>query len=100
MTETEAQAIAQNILRAKLKKFGFVNVEVHAGFDHDNEPALFLDAAFEPDSPLIDGAASAEALTSLRNAFRARGEERFPYIFFHHPDDERDEHASMGAIES
>lgn len=93
MNEAEAQAIAQRVLQQKLGPFGFVEAVVHAGLDHDEEPALFVDAIFQPSAPNIGGLASSEALVALRNALQERGEQRFPYLSLRYPDDERPEDA-------
>lgn len=93
LTEAEAQVIAQNVLTDRLGPFGFDEAVVHAGLNHDGEPALFVDAIFRPNAPSLGGRASTEALSALRDAFLARNEERFPYLSLRYPDDERPEDA-------
>ncbi|HLH11744.1 MAG TPA: hypothetical protein VKV77_07700 [Methylovirgula sp.] len=93
LTEPEVQAVAQRILREKLGPFGFSEARVNAGLDHDGEPALFVDAIFQPNAPNIGGRASSEALVALRNALLEKDEERFPYLLLRYPDDEFPESA-------
>ena len=89
MNEAEAKAIAQAVLGEKLAELGFLAVSVRPGLDHSGEPGLFLDLDFAPNSPVIEGRTLSEALVALRNALLDGGERRFPYLFFHYPDDER-----------
>jgi hypothetical protein len=91
LTEAEVQTVAEKILRDKLGSFGFQAAEVHAGFDHDGESALFVEAKFAPNAPLLAGRESSEALVALSKALLKRNEQRFPYLSLRYPDDERPE---------
>jgi hypothetical protein len=84
----EIRKIAEQALRDAIGHIGLDRVLVESGFDHDGEPALFIDAILTPKTPLLSGATANSALWSLRSALTNRGDLRFPYLKFKHPDDE------------
>lgn len=98
LTEAETQAIAEKVLRQKFGPFGFAEVAVHAGLNHDGEQAFFVDAIFQRNAPSLATRASTEALNALRAALLERNEQRFPYLSLCYPDDERPEDAPYQTI--
>jgi hypothetical protein len=60
------------------------SVDVSEGVDHDGEPALFVTVHYRPSTDTVDQAA---ALKAVRDRLLAIGEERFPYMNHHYPDD-------------
>ena len=84
----EVKKIAEIALRDAIGDIGLDQVLVESGFDHDGEPALFVDAILAPNTPPLSGATANSALWSLRSALTRRGDLRFPYLKFKHPDDE------------
>ncbi|WP_375409462.1 hypothetical protein [uncultured Methylobacterium sp.] len=88
MTDTEIEAITQDVLRAKLGKAGFEDAEVTTGLDHDGDASLFVTVRFKAKSGVTDGAASSEAHAALRRRLLDLGEDRFPYLRYRYPDDE------------
>jgi hypothetical protein len=91
--------IIDTVLREKLGAYGLDHVEVNVGEDHTGDPALFVLAVLAPNSPLIPGEVSVAANVAVHDAVLKHGEQRFPYLFIRHPDDERPELAS-GPTES
>jgi len=83
--------IVDEIVRAKLTPYGLDHVDIREDVDHDNEPALFIDAVLKPNSQLIEADIYNGAHRALRDALVKFGEHRFPYFFIRHPDEERAE---------
>ena len=88
MTDTEIEAVTQDVLRTKLGKSGFEGAEVTIGLDHDGDASLFVTVRFKAKSGVTNGAASSEAHAALRRRLLALGEDRFPYLRYRYPDDE------------
>lgn len=80
MKDAEIRDIADRILRAELGRFGYERAEVHSGFDHSDEPAIFVDAILSADAPPLPGNAIIDAHFALSQALLAGGEDRFPYL--------------------
>lgn len=87
LTDEEAQTIAADVLSRALAAAGFDHVEVRSGRDHDGDPALFVDVILKSGSPEMVGETYARAHGAVDDAFRARGETRFPYFGISRPDD-------------
>lgn len=83
--------IIDEIIRTKLEPYGLDHVDIKEDVDHDNEPALFVDAVLKPNTQLIEAEIYGDAHRALRDALHKYGESRFPYFFIRHPDDERAE---------
>ncbi|WP_298959482.1 hypothetical protein [uncultured Methylobacterium sp.] len=88
MTKDEIEAIANEVLTGHLAASGYDKVEVRPGYDHDDDPSLFVTALFKPGSGITGGRESNAAHAALWMALREKGEERFPYLNFRYPDDE------------
>lgn len=88
MKDHEAKAVADEALLAVLGPDIFVRSSVTPGYDHHDEPSLFVVAHLKPGSDVVSGRAAREAMVALGRAFEARDEFRFPYLSFDYPDDE------------
>ena len=91
LTDDEAQVIADRVLGQKLGSSGFDHAEVHAGFDHDGEEALFVVAVLKPGSGILPADIYAGAYGAVDEALRARGERRFSYFRVSRPDEPIDD---------
>ena len=87
MNVEEIRKIAEEALPVTLGEGKITQILVKDGFDHDGEPALFIDAFLPLETPIISGATVNSALSSLRSTLIERGEFRFPYLRLKHPDD-------------
>ncbi|TGD96934.1 hypothetical protein [Methylobacterium nonmethylotrophicum] len=88
MIESEILAITDEVLTQYLAASGYEQAELRAGYNHADEPSLFVTAHFKPGSGVTGGAESNAAHAALRMALLAKGEERFPYLEFRYPGDE------------
>ena len=89
MTQEEIRVEADKVLRRELQRAGYDRVVVSEGFDHHDDPALYIKAVLKPKSPEVDGRTFSAALTALSDLLLAHGEKRFPYLSLEHPDDVR-----------
>ena len=87
LSDREVARLADKVLSKALRANGYERVTVRSGIDHDDEPALFVDAIVKENTAVISGEAFASALGALRNALLQHDEVRFPYLLFVHPDD-------------
>jgi hypothetical protein len=79
--------IADQVLREALRENGYERVVVQSGADHDDEPALFVEAMLRENVPVVRGEVINSALASLRAALLQNDEDRFPFLRLVHPDD-------------
>lgn len=77
------------VLKARLGHLGFQRAEVHAGEDHNGEPALFVDAQYNLSHDPIDPGATLGLLQVLRRELEAVGETRFPHVRHHFDERQR-----------
>ena len=78
----------EDVIRARMGRYGFRRAQVRAGFDWTGEPTLFIDAAYDlVATPLKLGVTYGLAIEVL-GALEARGEERFPHIRHDFPEDQ------------
>ena len=89
MTTEEVRVLADQVLNETLGSSGFARSTVEAGVDHDGDKALFVTAHFKPRSGVTAGKASLDAMSGLRTSLLDKGEDRFPYLDYDYPDDER-----------
>jgi len=80
MEAAQIQALADKVLRAELGRFGYQGAEVHSGFDHSEEPAVYIAAILGVNAPPLEGATLIDAHVALSRALLAAGEDRFPYL--------------------
>ncbi len=88
LTTDKITEIADKILRAKLGRFGYANVEVREGRDYDDQKALFLIAHMQKSGGLAPGDVMNETLAVLSDALLEENEDRFPYVSLKHEGDE------------
>jgi hypothetical protein len=88
MNLEEIKALTQNTLRTQLSGYGFDDVDVATGVDHDDEDALFMVAKYKPGSLLPSGDVLNRTLALLRRELQNAGEDRFPYLTHRHEDEE------------
>lgn len=88
MTESEILAITDEVLTQYLAASGYERAELRAGYNHADEPSLFVTAHFKPEAGLPGGGEVNAAHAALRMALWGKGEERFPYLDFRFPGDE------------
>jgi hypothetical protein len=80
--------IAKRVLNQELGRFGLEKVTIKEGFDHEGQPALFVDAHLKPGSKIVGGKAANKAHAALDEALLNAGETRFPYFNIrHHAED-------------
>ena len=72
--------LVNEIIRESMQSFGLRDVLVRAGEDHDGEPVLFIEAAYDLSDTPIDTAVTAALTTKIRDKLWAAGETRFPHI--------------------
>lgn len=87
LTDESVAAVADKVLRQTLRRSGYQRVVVRSGADHDDEPALFVEAILQENIPAVDGETINSALFALRAALLESDEARFPYLRLVHPDD-------------
>lgn len=80
MNDADIQVVADRVLRAELGKFGYQRTEVRSGFDHSDDPAVYVDAVLGVGAPPFEATTLFEAHAALSRALLAEGEERFPYL--------------------
>lgn len=80
MNDAQIEAVADRVLRAELGRFGYERTEVRSGFDHSDEPAVYVYAVLGMDAPPLEGDAFIKAHSALNRALLDAGEERFPYL--------------------
>jgi hypothetical protein len=72
--------LVRQTVRENMQAFGFREVSVRAGEDHDGESVLFIEAEYNLTDTPIDTAVTAALTTKLRDKLWAVGETRFPHI--------------------
>uniref|UniRef100_Q07UD0 Uncharacterized protein n=1 Tax=Rhodopseudomonas palustris (strain BisA53) TaxID=316055 RepID=Q07UD0_RHOP5 len=87
MNLDDVKKLTQKTLSAQLAAYGFDDVIVSAGKDHDEDDALFMTAKYKSGSALPSGDVLNRTLAILRRELQKAGEERFPYLT-HSPEGE------------
>lgn len=80
IVDGEIVELVRDTIRESMQAFGFRDVSVRAGEDHDGEPVLFIEAGYELSDTPIDTAVTASLTTKLRDKLWGAGETRFPHI--------------------
>jgi hypothetical protein len=89
LTEHEVHSLAESAFSAALGASVFEGSDVEGRPDHDGEDALFVTVHFKAGVGPVRPEALTDALVLLRRALEERGDERFPYVRYDFPDDER-----------
>lgn len=79
----------EKVLREELGSIGLDRVEFREGYDHDGEAAVFVTAVLPVKTPLVPGEISNAASLAVAHVIGDTGDDRFTYLMFRHPDDER-----------
>ncbi|MBV9290460.1 MAG: hypothetical protein JO288_22025 [Hyphomicrobiales bacterium] len=87
LTEQAVSSIADRVLRDALRDHGYQRVVVHSGRNHEDEPALFIEAVLKDNIPVVRGEVINSAHAALREALLQNDELRFPFLWLVHPDD-------------
>ncbi len=80
MNLDDVKALTRKTLSTQLAAYGFDDVVVSAGKDHDDDDAIFMTATYKPGSALPGGDVLNRTLAILRRELQNAGEERFPYL--------------------
>lgn len=81
MQDDKVKGIAGRLPWECLSPFDFKVGDIRAGFDHDHEPALFIDAVLDENAPDLPPETMVDAYYGLSQQLLAGGEERFPCLF-------------------
>lgn len=84
----EAVAEIRRLLRERMGRFGFREADVRPGRDHDGDPVIFVEAAYDYCETPIDPRAAIDLVGEIRRALEALGEDRYPHVR-HHVDERR-----------
>jgi hypothetical protein len=87
----DIQSEIESVLRKALGSFELDHVELKAGFDHDEDAAVFVTAVLAPNAPLMPGEISGAASVAVANVLQNAGDDRLSYLYIRRPDDERPE---------
>jgi hypothetical protein len=72
--------LIRQTVRESTLAYGFRDVTVRAGEDHDGDPVLFVESAYDLTDEPIDTKVTAALTTRLRDKLWAAGETRFPHL--------------------
>ena len=81
--EPQVKRTIERVLRKRLAAFGLNRTKIRAGWDHEGDPVLFVDAYYKRLDRPIEAKATFGLPTELRTALAELGESRFPYIRHH-----------------
>ena len=87
MTIDDVRTLAIETLEPRLTLSGLESVEVQPYTASVGEDAFSVTARLRPNSPVIAGAVSLDAMGALTAARLMNGEARFPYLRFDHQDE-------------
>jgi len=73
----------RRVLEDRMGRFGFEDVRVSSGEDHDGDPVLFIEVDYRLSDEPIDSKATFGLVRALREALGAVGETRFPHVRHH-----------------
>lgn len=82
-------AIVRDTVEAEMGPFGLTRVAVAAAPDHTGEAILEIDADYDGSGGPVDVQVMASLGSKLRSRLWSLGEERFPYVRHHFPDDRK-----------
>jgi hypothetical protein len=81
--DNEVRQAAETMIKSAMGSFGASDVSVRVGRDHDDDPVLYIDVAYEDGGDPIDPKRAMNLQTSLVQRLRELGEDRFPHIRHH-----------------
>ena len=85
----EIRETVRRVMKEQLGEVGLQETRVEAGWDHDGDSALFVDAYFQLSEKPLDPAAFFPLTRYLLEALAEHGEERFPYIRYHFDENQK-----------
>ena len=86
---SEVREAVGRVLQEHLAVYGLEEATVETGWDHDGDPALFVDAYFRLSETPVDPQTVYPLTRYLREELATVGEERFPYIRYHFDENQK-----------
>ena len=77
----EVESLIKDTVRESMERYALRRVDVRAGYDHDGDPVIFVEATHGLSKTPIDPMANAALLTKVHDLLWERGETRFPHIW-------------------
>lgn len=87
--DPDAVDIIRDVVLTDMRRFGGTAVEVKIEPDHDGDPSLYIDVSYSGEGDPVDPTVMAEVLFKVRSRLWTFGEERFPYLRHHFPDEQK-----------
>lgn len=87
MKANEIQILAERVLASTLPGAPFESVTTDLRPNHADEDSIFVTVRYRAGRGGTSAGATADATIALRDALRAAGEERYPYLSYVYPDD-------------
>ena len=78
--QPELVELIQQTVRDSMAPFGLKSVTVRAGEDHDGDPVIFVDAAYDLSETPIDSTVTYALNGKVSRLLLEAGEPRFPHI--------------------
>jgi hypothetical protein len=72
--------LIEQIVRESMEKYALKSVSVRAGEDHDGDPVIYIEAAYDLSTTPIDPAVMADLTSILCDRLWELGESRFPHV--------------------
>jgi len=85
----DAIDIIRDIVLGDMSRFGGTAVDVRVEPDHDGDPSLQIDVRYSGEGEPVDPKVMAALGLKLRDRLWTFGEERFPYLQHHFPEDQK-----------
>ena len=82
------KAAIEAVMRPKLVPYGLTSVQIAPGFDHDGDPAVFIDVEYTLTNTPVDAEVLLALIGEVRDILAAQGDYRYPYIRHHFADDQ------------
>ena len=89
--DEEAEAAVKSAILGIFENSAIDNIEVGPGEDHTGEPTLFVTIYLEAAQERMSGTRLLDAIAAAATALRGIDDNRFPYVTFLAPEDERAE---------
>lgn len=72
--------VIEETISESMAVYGLRDINIHSGTDHDGDPVLFIEAAYDLTDTPVDPAITASLTSKLRDRLWEHGETRFPHI--------------------
>lgn len=83
MIDEKVATAVDDVLKARMGRFGYTRASIRPGEDHDGDPVLLIDAEYTYSKKPIDVRATVGLTSELRDALEKVGEHRFPHVRHH-----------------